>query len=131
MVFLLLRINGLASWPEEFAAAHRVEPSACWHKGDRQHRGRTAVEHGISFILQEQPSWIEALPAVQQFIRSNESMLRSANAEGASIELSVGVTVGEVTSFAPSLDFAPPFLQQLGTLNIALCVSAYPTSDET
>ena len=103
---------------------------SAWRKGDRRRAGKLAIDHGLWIEFPDGDSWRETVPCVQQFLETNGDAIERMRPCCSEMELRIGVTVGEASSFAPTLEFDPVFLSTLARLGFGLTVSAYPTSDD-
>jgi hypothetical protein len=132
MIFILLRFSGQAFEPNEIVERFQVPNCYIWRKGDvfQSGHGRTHKDFGFSFSLPNEDSWPAALPVIRSMLAKHSALFSAVAAMSLLSELSVGVTVGENASFAPSLDIPLDFLSELLEAKLLLTITAYPTSDE-
>ena len=129
MIFTLLRVSGLNWQPTEMVARFQIRDASVWRAGDARRRGNYK-DSGFSLSLPEHESWASAKTAIRDLLCAQKHALDAAAVLDLSVELSIGVTVGEENSYAPTLDFEPELLAALHAARVALSVTAYPTSDE-
>jgi hypothetical protein len=72
----------------------------------------------------------EMIVAIRNFFAMCKEQGVTFGRPSLSAELSVGVTVGDSDQFTASVALSASDIQLLGSLGIALSVTAYPTSDE-
>ena len=132
MIFSLVRITGQGWQPNEFVTRFKLENCTVWHQGDtlKFGKGRTHTTTGFAFSLPDAESWATGLPLVMSMLRENHELFQTIAAMGLKAELSIGVTVGEKASFAPSLDFSLELISELHDAKVAMEINSYPTSDE-
>ena len=132
MIFSLVRITGQGWQPNEFVTRFKLENCTVWHQGDtlKFGKGRTHTTTGFAFSLPDAESWATGLPLVMSMLRENHELFQTVAAMGLKAELSIGVTVGEKASFAPSLDFSLELISELHDAKVAMEINSYPTSDE-
>ncbi len=130
MVFIVFRISGQGFAVDQFLRSHDVEVSAIWRAGEASRTGQLIEDSGFNLSLPDFDSWAQALPFVHSFLREQKELFRELAERKLSMELDIGVTVGEEKSFAPSLAFPIEFLSDLTSYGVMLTVSAYPASDE-
>jgi hypothetical protein len=131
MVFTTLRVRGADFPVDAFLRERRLQVSAVWRKGEPMRGGHVFEDSGFNISLPDAESWAMALPAVRAFLESERTLLEHLHALALQSVLDVGVSVGEERSYAPSLEFPHDVLAQLAAHGVSLCVSAYPTSDES
>lgn len=132
MIFSLIRITGENWQPSEIIARFDLSDCTVWQRGDplTLGKGRTHTTTGLAFSLPDAESWVTGLPLVRSTLQRNRELFQTVAALGLKTELSIGVTVGEETSFAPSLDFPLELISELHAAKVALEINSYPTSDE-
>jgi hypothetical protein len=132
MIFILLRVSGQAFEPNEIVERFQVPNCHTWCKGDafQSGRGRTHEDFGFSFSLPNESSWPAALPVIRSMLAKFSALFSAVAAMNLLSELSVGITVGDNASFAPSLDIPLDFMTELLEAKLHLTITAYPTSDE-
>jgi hypothetical protein len=132
MIFSIVRISGDNWQPNEIVDRFNIPGCSVWHRGDPFKTGK-GLEHsdtGLAFSLPDAESRITGLPLVRSMLQQRLELFRTVAAMGMKSELSIGVTVGEEASFAPSLDFPLELIAELHIANVALEINAYPTSNE-
>ena len=132
MIFSTVRITGENWQPNEIIHRFNIPECTVWHRGDTFEvgKGRTHKNTGFAFSLPDADSWVAGLPLVMSMLELNRELFQTVAAIGLKAELSIGVTVGEEASFAPSLDLPLKLIAALHSANVAMEINAYPTSDE-
>jgi hypothetical protein len=132
MIFLQIRVSGLSWRPESFVEQFQITNCQIWNKGDEMAHGRGGahMDSGFAFSLPNQDSWSSALPVIRSMLSAQTALFNALAQQGVQTELSIGVTVGEKTSFAPSLEFPVELLASLHAATVGLMLTAYPASNE-
>ena len=124
-----LRVEGNDVSLATMLSSLALEPDQSWTKGEPRRVG-TYSSSGFNATVADAENPGELLLDIRAFLvtcRERRDVLRALSL---SMELHIGFTVGDSEQFVASLDFRPDDLAALGELGIALCVTAYPTSDE-
>jgi len=101
-----------------------------WKVGDRMHRGKLHRCSGIAFDLADSDTPRNLVDEVRRCLSRWHAAgisLARLNLNG---ELSIGITVGDSAQFTAHGEFSAVDMQTLSGIGIALCIAAYPTSDE-
>jgi len=98
--------------------------------GDLRRGGGVHLTSGLSISIADAASPGAMLKEVRGFLATCQKIGPNLFGDGVAAELSIGVTVGDSIQFIASVDFSSTELREIGTLGIALSVTAYPTSDE-
>ena len=130
MVFIQFTAHGADFAAQEFLSEHSLHGASLWQKGDPRRSGKVHEDSGLGFSLPDAETTVAAPPLVEAFLESNGRLLSALQHLGAACNLHLGVTVGEQSSFAPTLEFSPELLNRLAQRNISLSITGYPTSDE-
>lgn len=130
MVFIQFTASGAGFAVQEFLSENSLHGASLWLKGDARRSGKVHDDSGFGFSLPDAETTVAAPSLVEAFLESNGSLLSALQHLGIACNLHLGVTVGEQSSFAPTLEFAPAFLDRLAQRNISLSITGYPTSDE-
>lgn len=132
MIFSIVRITGQNWQPGEMVAQFDLPDCTVWQRGDpfKIGKGRAHTNTGLAFSLPDAESWDTGLPMVRSMLQGNLALFQAAAAMGLKAELSIGVTIGEKASFAPSIDLPLELIAELHFARVALEINAYPTTDD-
>lgn len=130
MVFILFSVFGPDFSASDFVSKHGIKTADVWSKGQPLRLGRFHEDAGFSLNFDDIQTTSEVIPAVRALLNENQSWLAALHEQSVERLFHIGVTVGEEKSFAPYLEFDLAFLKLLVDEQIALNISAYPTSDE-
>jgi len=101
-----------------------------WAAGDPRNRGKVHESAGIQFDLADTDTPHRLIHDVRDTIFSWHAKGVSLTCLGLDGELSVGITVGDSAQFTAHIELSSDDMVKLGSIGIALCIAAYPTSDE-
>ncbi len=103
-----------------------------WKKGDPYiFRGRNKYQQSSGFIatIHDDASPAELIVALRKFLQNCEKYEICFAKPDLSVQLSIGVIVGDSEQFWTFLDFEPSDLALLGKLGIHLSIACYPAAD--
>lgn len=129
MVFTSFRAFGPDFSASDFVSTHGPTTGSIWSKGQPRRSGNLHEDAGFGLNLDEVQTTNEVVPLVETFLKENQAWLADLREQPVVRVLHLGVTVGEVSSYAPYLEFGVSFLKLLVDEQIELHISAYPTSD--
>jgi hypothetical protein len=101
-----------------------------WIIGQPTRRGGLHTISGFSVTIADAESPGEMLELVRQFVALCTAKDIGFSRDRLSAEVSIGMTVGESIQFVASVGLSPSDLLSLGSLGVAISVTAYPASDE-
>ncbi len=125
-----LRVEGTEEALASLRGTLRLEADATWKKGEPKRRGGHHSSAGFNATIADASNPDEMIVAIRNFSAMCKEQGVSFVRPSLSAELSVGVTVGDSDQFVASVALSASDILLLGTLGIALSVTAYPTSDE-
>jgi hypothetical protein len=124
-----LRVEGDEGALTTMLSSLALEPDRSWKKGERRRVG-TYSSSGFNVIVGDAENPRELIVTIRTFLATCRDLRDVFRAPSLSVELDIGFTVGDSQQFVAGLSFDPADLAALADLGIALCVTAYPTSDE-
>jgi hypothetical protein len=130
MNLVTLRVEGTEEALASLRGALRLEADATWKKGEPTRRGGYHSSAGFNTTIADASNPDEMIVAIRNFFAMCKEQGVTFVRPSLSAELSVGVTVGDSDQFVASVALSASDILLLGSLGIALSVTAYPTSDE-
>jgi hypothetical protein len=101
-----------------------------WKKGQSLHSGGTHSTSGFCAVIADAPSLSVLLSQIRTFITRYQEFLDANSPSKLDGELSIGISCGSSDQIVGSVILGAEDLRRLGATDLALSVSAYPTSDD-
>jgi hypothetical protein len=132
MLLSTLRVASATLDVDRVLAAHPdLAPDAVWHVGDRRPPGRTATTNGFNVcIVEDEQTWAAVVERTLSSLERLQPLLAEVQRLGVEPEVDFGVSVGTDEVFVRSCRLRAEDLRRFVALGVAVCVTAYPSSDE-
>jgi hypothetical protein len=121
------RAHGLGALLKTFP---RWKPEAAWKAGAPAPGGRTLTHNGFTIFLAEGGEWRKVMAATRRRLRALTPMIEMGREYGASFQLAIAVMLGGSRFVTRSALLGSDDLKLLGALDVEVCVTAYPVSEE-
>lgn len=130
MLLAVLRCYSPNWYPDDFIQKMGFETDAVWHKGDVGRRGKPHDDSGCNLTITDAESLKELEGDIRTFVQEYSDELTRLNSAGVTLDLDIGVTVGDSKQFSVSIYISPDDMALFSAVGIGVTFSAYPTSDE-
>jgi len=130
MLLAILRCYSPNWNPDDFIQRMGFETDAVWHKGEIGPRGKPRDDSGFSLAITDALSLKELKDDVRTFVQEYSDDLTRLSSAGVTLDLDIGVTVGDSEQFAVSIYISPDDMALFSKVGVGVTFSAYPTSDE-
>ncbi len=131
MIDSVLRVYGEEFDVDSFLVNNSLTiPFESYRKGDDDILGNPNMESGFDALLSENESVVDHLAEVRNFLSSNQSLFDQLQSKGAKCIIDLGFTVGGAGQLTQSIPLPVELLGICHQLQVAIEVSAYPSSDE-
>jgi hypothetical protein len=129
MNLAILRAVGESAGLENLLALLQRKPDSEWKEGESRRRGGVYQNSGFTLTLSDAATPHNMIVAVRRFLTECDMQGTFIARQGLSVELSIGITVGDSRQFVASVDLNSDDLSMMSRLGLGLSVTAYPTSD--
>ena len=130
MLLAVLRCYSQNWNPDEFIQKMGFDTDAVWHKGEIGRRGKPHDDSGCNLTITDAQSLKELEDNIRTFVQEYSDELTRLRSTGVTLDLDIGVTVGDSKQFSVSVYISPDDMALFSKVGIGVTVSAYPTSDE-
>jgi hypothetical protein len=124
-----LRVEGADEALENLRNQLGLDIDASWKRGEAKRHGHHSLS-GFNAKVADAENPGQMVEAVRKFMLTIKEQGVVFSASNLSAELFIGVTVGDSVQFIAFVELLPADILLLGSLGVALSVTAYPTSDE-
>jgi hypothetical protein len=125
-----LRVEGPDHSLDELKNVLPLMIKAQWRTGDIRSNGKVHSSSGVYATLADAENPGILISLIRSFLEQCKEKDIVFSRLNLTAELDIGFTVGDSIQFVASVDFSPSELLMCAECGIALCITAYPTSDE-
>lgn len=125
-----LQLQGEVGQLQSVIDALGLLPQNRWQQGERSRRGGVHASSGCYAIVADVSNPVALTDQVRQLLLTCQRLGDDFDALSLQAELAIAVTIGNAAQSVAAIEWSAADLRLLGSLNLKLTITAFPTSDD-